>query len=73
MSNLIVAKNSLWMGGKLSYEETSNEITTTVYLKDGKPDQVKLAELDNYLKVNQEKIEPRKFNARRSQIKKTAC
>ncbi|WP_019501810.1 hypothetical protein [Pseudanabaena sp. PCC 6802] len=45
------------------------EITTTVYLKDGKTEQVKLAELDNYLKANQEKIEPRKVNPRRSQIK----
>jgi hypothetical protein len=52
-------------------QETSNEIITTVYLKDEKTEQVKLAELDNYLKVNQEKIEPRKFKARRSQIKKT--
>jgi hypothetical protein len=53
--------------------ETSNEITTTVYLKDGETEQVKLTELDNYLKVNQEKVEPRKIKTRRSQIKKTAC
>jgi hypothetical protein len=54
-------------------QETSNEIITTVYLKDGLTEQVKLTELDNYLQLNQEKIEPRKFRARRPPIKKNAC